>query len=359
MQLRHKIAQMLIIGFSGCEIDENSQVVQWLKKDGLGGVLLFDLDLPSRTYGKNIKNKQQIIQLNQALNHYAITNAKDDTALPLLIAIDYEGGVVDRLASVPDHIKTMTAVEQAALSDDALSIEAKKMAETLKQLGFNLNFAPVVDLDLNQQEGIIGKLGRSFSSSSAAVIRAAQLFIQAFNQQGIACAYKHFPGHGSAIGDTHEGFVDVTEYFQIDELKPYETLLQDVTQPNMVMTAHVVNRQLDPSGLPATLSHTILTDLLRKKLGFNGVVISDDLQMQAITHHYSLDEALCLTINAGADMIIFGNQWGEHEATDIIDRIEYAVQSGAIPLMRIDEAYQRIMMLKQRLISLFQKNLAK
>ena len=113
-----------------------------------------------------------------------------------------------------------------------------------------------------------------------------------FSRYGIACFYKHFPGHGSAVGDTHEGFVDVTDTFQSDELIPYYHLLQDVYKPVMVMTAHVVNRQLDSQGLPATLSHEILTGLLRNTMGYDGVIISDDLQMQAISNHYSLEESL-------------------------------------------------------------------
>ena len=221
------------------------------------------------------------------------------------------------------------------------------MASTLHELGFNLNFAPVVDLNLNEEQGIIGKLHRSYSADPKHVIRAAAQFVKAFNEYGISCAYKHFPGHGSAIGDTHLGFVDVTDHYQPSELLPYAALLNDtLLPPAMVMTAHVINRQLDASGMPATLSYPIITDLLRREIGFKGVIISDDLQMQAISDHYTLEESLRLTINAGADMVIFGNQLGRHTATEIIDCIEHLVQSGAINLSRIEEAYQRILYLK-------------
>ena len=128
------------------------------------------------------------------------------------------------------------------------------MALTLKSLGFNLNFAPVVDLDLNDQQGIIGALKRSFSSNPEVVIRVAQQFVETFNRYGIMCAYKHFPGHGSAVGDTHAGFVDVTDTYQSCELIPYQGLVQDAYKPAMIMTAHVINKQLDSQGLPATLS---------------------------------------------------------------------------------------------------------
>lgn len=338
---------MLIMGFSGCDIDVQSPVAQWLEKDGLGGVLLFDLDWRTQTPGKNLKTKAQIKRLTQQLNHYATLQPEIDLKLPLFIALDYEGGAVDRLAKIDGCMTTMTAFDQALLSDDDLYKEAEKMAITLKELGFNLNFAPVVDLSLDDKHGIIGKLKRSFSSRPNEVIRAAQQFVKAFIHHGITCAYKHFPGHGSALGDTHHGFVDVTDQYQPSELLPYSALLKDKSLPAMVMTAHVINRQLDKTGLPATLSYPILTRLLRREIGFDGVIVSDDLQMQAISNHYPLDEVLCMTINAGADMLIFGNQLGYHSATEVIDEIEQLVHDDAIEEIRIEQAYQRILRLKQ------------
>lgn len=343
MLLRNKIAQMLIMGFSGYDVNENSPVAAWLR-EGLGGVLLFDYDLPAQSHGKNLRDIAQIKQLNHDLNQQSMLA---ENALPLFIAIDYEGGAVNRLSKVEGCMPTMNPCDQAMLSDEALRKEAQAMASTLNQLGFNLNFAPVVDLNLNEEQGIIGKLGRSFSANPEVVTRVTKTFVSAFNKQGIACAYKHFPGHGSAVGDTHEGFVDVTDSYHDSELEPYAALCSEPGASVMVMTAHVINRQLDPSGLPATLSHPILTELLREKLGFNGVIISDDLQMQAISDHYSIDDALRLTINAGADMVIFGNQLGTITATDVVDRIEQLVTSGAIPRSRIDSAYQRIVHLKR------------
>jgi beta-N-acetylhexosaminidase len=347
MSLRRKIGQMLIMGFSGCELDETSPVVSWLQGDGLGGVLLFDFDFTKKSYGKNLKTQDQIKHLTQQLNRYAATSNSEGTQ-PLFIAIDYEGGAVDRLSKIAGCMTTMKPCEQALLSENSLQQEAKRMAETLHSLGFNLNFSPVVDLNLNQQQGIIGRLGRSFSADPKEVIRVSKQIVSVFHQYGITCAYKHFPGHGSAKGDTHEGFVDVTDHYQPIELVPYTGLLNDETlPPAMVMTAHVINRQLDASGLPATLSYLIITQLLRREMGFDGLVISDDLQMQAISDHYSLEDALQLTINAGADMVIFGNQLGHHTAPELIDCIEQLVKSGKIPMARIEEAYQRIVKLKQ------------
>lgn len=337
---------MLIMGFSGCEIHQHSPVVKWLQEDGLGGVLLFDVDCETQSHGKNLKSREQIIELTTQLIHYASFPNDVKRGLPLFIAIDYEGGAVDRLSNIPGCMKTMKAKDQGLLPDEALHIEAEKMAVTLKELGFNLNFAPVVDLNLNTQQGIIGKLGRSFSVQPTDVIRVAKQFVTAFSQYGITCAYKHFPGHGSASGDSHQGFVDVTEQYELDELIPYRALLNDTTLPVMVMTAHVINRRLDERGIPATLSYSILTELLRHEMGFEGVIVSDDLQMQAISDHYSLDEALCLTINAGADMLIIANQLGNITATEVVDKIEQLLHCGAIEAARIEQAYQRIARLK-------------
>ena len=337
---------MLIIGFSGHELKDDSPVVTWLHQDGLGGVLLFDVDLQAKTQGKNLQNTLQIKQLNHDLQQHSVMAGN---SFPLLIAVDYEGGAVDRLAKISGCITTMKACDQADLTEEAFQVEVGEMASTLKELGFNLNFAPVVDLDLNDKQGIIGTLGRSFSEDPGVVARVAQAFVDVFRQQGILCAYKHFPGHGSALGDTHLGFVDVTDSYQERELEPYVKLLDNMEWPVMVMTAHVVNRMLDKTGLPATLSYPILTELLRHQLGFDGVIVSDDLQMQAISHHYTIDEALTLTINAGADMLIFGNQWDTITATEVIDRIEQLVLSGVILRARIDEAYQRICYLKEAL----------
>lgn len=340
---------MLIMGFSGSEINEHSPVAHWLANDGLGGVLLFDKDLETGLYGKNLKNQSQIKHLIGQLNHYATLGSSDNNDLPLLTAIDYEGGAVDRLTKVAGCMSTLTAFELAGLPDDSLEEEFRQMAATLKSLGFNLNFAPVVDLNLNDQQGIIGKLKRSFSADPDVVIRIARQFVDVFSRYGIACAYKHFPGHGSALGDTHEGFVDITDTFKSDELIPYQRLLKDVHKPTMVMTAHVINKHLDNTGLPATLSHEILTGILREAMGYDGVIISDDLQMQAISDHYSLQDSLCLTINAGADMVIFGNQLGKITAPEVIDCIEQLVFNNKIDPQRIDEAYRRIVRLKQQI----------
>lgn len=337
--LRQKIGQLLIIGFDGTYLDLDHPVRSWLTTENLGGVLLFDVDLATQRQGKNLVSKRQILELAKQLN-----SCQSVDNLPLFIAIDYEGGAVNRLKKIDGCMPTLTAEMVAGLPKDELNHYSQQMANTLSELGFNLNFSPVVDLNLSLDEGIIGKLGRSFSADPEHVSSIAKQFVHAFAEQGIASCYKHFPGHGSAVNDSHYGFVDVTDTFCEKELAPYYALSSD---HSMVMTAHVINRQLDPSGLPATLSHKMLTELLRDKIGFDGVIISDDLQMNAISHHFPMKEALMLTFNAGADMVIFGNQLGTISAPEVIDIIEQLVEEQKISKARIEEAYQRVVRLKK------------
>ncbi|WP_058535925.1 glycoside hydrolase family 3 protein [Legionella saoudiensis] len=349
--LRNKIGQMLIMGFAGSEVHDRSPVAEWLSQDGLGGVILFDRDVATGDYGKNLKDPLQIKQLIHQLNHYSAQHYdEDNNRMPLFTAIDYEGGAIDQLTHIEDCMTTMPALSMAHLTEEALEAELSQMAETLSSLGFNLNFAPVVDLHMHDERGIIGAMQRSFSDNPEVVIRLARQFVRIFRRYGVVSCYKHFPGHGSAVGDSHEGFVDVTETFSNAELAPYYELVRDVEQSAMIMTAHVINKNLDAQGLPATLSYSILTELLRNEMGYDGVIISDDLQMQAITDHYSLDEALHLTINAGSDMIIFSNQWDTITAPEVIERIEHLVLTEKIDSHRIEEAYRRIIRLKQSLI---------
>jgi len=349
MNLRNQIGQMLVMGFSGGDITDRSPVFQWIQNDNIGGVILFDYDCHLDTFGKNIFDKSQTYNLIKQLKSAAKTGPLSEEQLPLLTSIDYEGGAVDRLSHIDDMIGTIPALDQAKLSEDEFVEEIRNMASQVKELGLNLNFAPIVDLNLATDAGVIGRFKRSFSDNPQTVWHLCSLFVDIFNQHGIACSYKHFPGHGSASGDTHEGFVDVSETFQTRELEPYPILLKNNTKTVMVMTAHVVNKKLDPSGLPATMSYKILTQLLREQMGYDGVVISDDLQMHAISKYYSIEEALLFTINAGSDMLIFANQLGDHSAGELIDIIEQLVLADKIKKERINEAYTRIVRFKKQL----------
>ncbi|WP_115707202.1 glycoside hydrolase family 3 protein [Legionella sainthelensi] len=353
ISLRDKIGQMLLIGFEGKEINSQSPIVKTIEKDNIGGVILFDYNYHSKNFDKNIESPQQVQQLNSNLQYFTQkANLKyHRPQLPLLISVDYEGGKVNRLGEQYGFPPILSAAEIGKKPPNEAEFTAETMSQTLKNTGFNLNFAPELDVNVNPDNPIIGKKERSFSSDPKQVIRYASIYTQHFLNQKIQCAYKHFPGHGSSTKDSHLGFVDVTDTWQAYELEPFQQLLSSSASCGMIMTAHLVNRQLDPSGLPATLSHKILTDLLRKQFHFKGVIITDDMQMKAISDNYGLEQALVLAINAGADMLIFGNNLPapSQEPTQVIDLIEAKVNSGEISQERINEAYKHIVALKQSL----------
>ncbi len=217
------------------------------------------------------------------------------------------------------------------------------------RVGINVNLAPVVDVNVNPENPVIGGLKRSFSSETDIVARHAREVILAHRKQGVLTALKHFPGHGSSTEDSHLGFTDVTRTWSCSELKPYRDLFKS-PGADMVMTAHVFNARLDPEW-PATLSSRVLNGLLRKGLGFDGVIISDDMQMKAITDKHDLETALKKTILAGTDIIIFGNNlvYEEDVARKAGDIILDLVRRDKIPAARIKEAYQRIMSLKEQI----------
>ncbi len=351
--LKEKIGQMIIIGFEGLSIKPNDPIVKAILSQQIGGVILFDYDFNTQTFNRNIQTPEQLRRLTCDLQTYAKKAAKrkGNALYPLFISVDYEGGVRGtRLQKRHGFARTLSAAELGKLSKASVRRYANQMADTLSKSGINLNFAPVLDVNVNPSSPAIGKVKRSFSADPEVVVQYAEIFSKAYQDRGIICAYKHFPGHGSAAGDTHEGFVDVTKTWKSLELKPYEMLLKQPFACPMVMVAHVVHSKLDKQGLPASLSSSVIQGLLRKTLNFNGVVVTDDLQMKAIINHYGLVEALRLTVNAGADILVFGNQLTStpQDPKKIVDLLYAEVKAGEIPESRIQEAYDRIIKLKKR-----------
>ncbi|HAT9214601.1 TPA: glycoside hydrolase family 3 protein [Legionella pneumophila subsp. pneumophila] len=351
VSLRDKIGQMLILGFQGKVVDEKSPIAQAIEKNNIGGVILFDFNQQSQTFDKNIESPEQVNRLNsqlQILTQKANRKYHRDN-LPLLISVDYEGGNVNRLHPRYGFPEMPSAKDVGSMSLERADASAELMANTLKSTGFNLNFFPELDVNINPDNPIIGKKDRSFSSIPEVVTQYAQLYTEQFIKHQIHCSYKHFPGHGSSLSDSHLGFVDISDTWSEQELIPFLQLLSQPNHCDMVMIAHIVNRKLDMTGLPASLSYQIINGLLRRDLKFDGVVITDDMQMKAITNYYGLETAVTLSINAGADMLIFGNQLVEkfQDSTEIIDMIEQKVRSGEISEQRINEAYQRIVKMKR------------
>jgi len=337
-----KVGQMIMVGFRGLSVTDGQPIARDIRQRRIGGVILFDYDVPSRTYGRNIVSPGQLRALTASLQQRA--------GIPLFVAVDQEGGKISRLKEKNGFPPTLSQKRLGALDDlNKTARQAEVTSKTLAGLGINLNFVPVVDLDLNPENPIIGKLERSFSRSPATVTRHALAVIDAHRRNGVLTAPKHFPGHGSAAGDTHEGFVDVTDRWTAVELEPFRSLIRQ-DKADMVMTAHVFNGKLDPVW-PATLSRKTLTDLLRQEMGYTGVVISDDMQMRAIAARYGLETAIRQAILAGADILLFANNsvYEEDIAARVASTIRTLVEKGEIPRERIDASYGRIMKLKERL----------
>jgi beta-N-acetylhexosaminidase len=261
---------------------------------------------------------------------------------------------VNRLKDKYGFPKSITAQASGkAKSLDSVRFNAESIASNLSGLGFNVNFAPCVDVAVNPTNPVIVKSGRSFSANPDSVTMLAKEYIIPHRKYGVITVLKHFPGHGSSQDDTHFGVADVTRTWTADELKPYKELLQ-AGYVDEVMSAHIVNKNLDPRVYPGTLSNRILDSLLRKVIGYDGVVFSDDMQMHAISKQYGFEESIRLAINAGIDILCFSNniQNTEQRNVDIVHGIiRKMVLSGEIKPERIDQSYHRIMRLKSRLNS--------
>ncbi|MFZ5797097.1 MAG: beta-N-acetylhexosaminidase [Desulfobulbus sp.] len=336
-----ELGQLFLMGFAGTEVDSAHHVVEDISRHGLGGVILFDRDLHGAR--RNIESPGQLRKLTATLQAHART--------PLFIAVDQEGGRVCRLKEEDGFPPTVPAKLLGDRDDpEETGRHAEQMAAMLAECGINMNMAPVVDLDLNPANPIIGRFQRSFGSEAGPVVRHASAVIAAHHRHNIACCLKHFPGHGSAAADSHQGFVDTTEPWQAVELEPYRQLF-DTGFADSVMTAHVVNRRLDPTGLPATLSPLVLEGLLRERLGFAGVIMSDDLQMRAISDQWSYAEAVQKSLLAGVDLIIVCNvlAWEENAVAGGIRAVEDLLAAGRISEQRLRDSLRRIAILKQKI----------
>lgn len=344
LSLKEKIAQMFLIGFHGNVCEKDSRISDLVKNVKPGGVVLFDKDMVYNKPVHNIKSPEQLQLLTKQL--------QEISEIPLLIGVDQEGGLINRLKPEYGFPETQSHQKLGAIDDlDITRKEGELISSVLKQNGININFAPCVDLDLNEQSSIISKRERAFGSTSSQVNKHSKAYILGHQENNILTACKHFPGHGSAAGDTHAGFVDVTETWQKDELEPYKELIKDDLCP-VIMTSHIFNGNID-NEYPATLSKKTIAGLLRNELGFEGVVISDDMQMRAISDHYTLQESLSLGLEADIDIFCFGNNLLKEQIdlSEAVNTIAELVENGAITEERINKSVERILALKKNFLN--------
>jgi len=340
--LEQMIGQMLIVGFRGTGVSSTSKIIRDINEYNIGGVILFDYDVPSKSFPRNILSPHQLTGL--------IEDLKKFTRGDLIIAVDAEGGYVNRLKEEYGFIEIMSAQEMGEGSLEDTYLEASRLGEELGSIGINLNLAPVVDVNTNKDNPVIGKIERSFSDDPQKVYGHAAAFIDAMHKYDVITAIKHFPGHGSSTGDSHLGLTDITRTYNEEvELLPYKKLIED-GRLDIIMTAHIMNADIDPES-PATLSPIFLDDILRGELNYNGVIISDDMQMGAITSQFGFEDAIIKALNAGCDLLIFSNNSSEYDcdiAQKAAEAIKKAVNEGKIAPDKITDSYNRIKELKEK-----------
>ena len=328
--LREKIAQMFVVGVGAQELTGEERMA--MEHYSFGGFILF---------GHNCCDPAQILSLTRALW---------DTrkGLPPFIAIDQEGGRVHRLPKPFTHFPPAAHIGKTGNAKLAYRA-ARATAEELAAVGINLDFAPVLDVNSNPKNPVIGD--RSFASDPQKVIAFGGQWIQGLRDGGIIPCGKHFPGHGDTDKDSHLDLPRVDR--SLDELRkvelpPFVNVCKNGIES--LMTAHVIYRALDPK-LPGTLSHNIVTGLLREELNFHGVVFGDDMKMKAISDHYGEEEAVALCVRAGIDVMLFCHELPR--AIHAFDFLCSEFEKDATVRSQVENSYNRIAKLKRGFLKKF------
>ncbi len=329
---------MIMTGFRGTSVPDS--FLEAVRKGRVGGVILFDRDLASAS-SRNITSPAQLKRLTATLQAQA--------PRPLFIAVDQEGGQVRRLKPAQGFRNLPSAQEMSSLPKGEIFRLGWMAGQEMSRAGINVDIAPVVDVRKSGQSPGLGDLGRLFGSNAAAVSRLALAFAAGLENGGVIPVLKHFPGLGSASLDSHLVLPDISKTWQSSELFPYSEAFRQGWK-GMVLVAHVYHSGMDAE-LPASLSPKVIQGLLRERLGWQGVVISDDLQMGAVTHGRSLEEIVRLAVDAGNDILLFGNNLAYDPALHekVFDILTRLVQRGVLSTQRLERSWQRIQALKARL----------
>lgn len=340
--LDQKIGQLMIAGFRENEISKASDISKYIRDYNISGVILYDEDMEKGgSFSRNINSPNQLKNLSKS-----IQNNADN---PIFISIDQEGGKVSRLKEEYGFPSFPSWQEIGKLDDIS---ETKKLAESLANhldyCGINLNYAPVLDLNYGEKT-YIGNAHRALSKNPEKIIEHSSILIKTLKKKNIFSCVKHFPGQGSGLGDTHQGIDDISNTWSKQELIPYETMINSGIL-DMVMISHVFHRLYD-SKLPASLSKNIATELLRKKLHFEGVIICDDPSMKAISNNYSLEDTFTYMINAGIDIFCLGNnlEFDPDYVPKCVQAIKEGINKKKISIEKIEQSILRINKLKNKL----------
>ena len=338
LTVEQKVGQLLVAGVSGLEPGEDG--AQAVRDYQVGGVILF---------GRNVESAEQLAELNNGLK------ALNGDYIPLFLAVDQEGGRVDRMPAEVENLPP--ALEFGSIPDTDSRLDTcfelgRTLAAQCAAFGFNLDFAPDMDVWSNPDNTVIGD--RAFGTDAGTVTGAANMAALGLLSQGVIPVAKHFPGHGDTAVDSHYGLpvVDKTlEELETLELRPFRQAIDttcvygtygDAAIP-AVMVAHILMTQLDPDW-PASLSHKVVTGLLREELGFDGVVCTDDLTMGALAQTWGVGEAAVLAVEAGCDLLLVCHELDNLTAAR--NALLEAVDSGRISMERLDQSVYRILSLK-------------
>lgn len=327
MTTEEKVGQLFMVGLEGTELDGDTAA--FLKEHRIGGVILF---------GRNTQTPEQVSALTDGLQGLK----SGPGGVGMLIGADQEGGRVNRLPG--ENGKFPSAREQAADNNpDKVKEVAAQMALQLKEMGINLNFAPVMDIKSNPKNPVIGD--RAFGDTPGVVTRMGMAFMKGTLEQGVISVAKHFPGHGDTGVDSHTDLPVITH--SMDRLEDFELVPFGEAIKNglpAIMSAHILLPEIDKD-YPATLSDSVINGILRERMGFDGVVVSDDLDMGAITGLYSPGEAAVRAIYAGVDMLLIGHS--REGMLEAFDAVVTAVVEGDIAADVIDKAVKRVLSLKE------------
>lgn len=328
LELKQKVGQLFMVGFDALE--PNEQIERLIREQRIGGVILFR---------RNVHTPAQLARLSRRLQEI---NAEVSDQ-PLLIAIDQEGGMVMRIEQGVTPIPAAMAFQAACSVDDCEALSYINGNE-LRQMGINMNLAPVLDVNNNRLNPVIGV--RAYGEDAATVSRFGLAAVRGLRRAGIVATAKHFPGHGDTSTDTHYDMASVAhgrERLDAVELAPFKAAIAEGV--DAIMTAHVMFPAIEPDPtVPATLSRAVLTDLLRTEMGFKGVVISDCLEMAAISQGIGVARGAVETVKAGTDIVLVSHMIERQLAA--IEAVTQAVETGEISMARLDEAVARVHRLK-------------
>ena len=320
MSKTEKLGQMVMIGIQGTDVTEDSLFM--LHQYHIGGIILFD---------RNMRSKAQVANLNKKLQDQC--NEK----VPLFIAIDEEGGIVSRMKDDLIPPPSQRSIANSGNSSEAYK-SAYNIAIELKNMGFNVNFAPVAD---------VGNGERNFSNDAATVTEFVKAAVEGYKHAGMICSLKHFPGIGRGEQDTHIDSVVVHDDFETiynSDLLPFKSVIGNGELDNyMVMVSHVTYPAF-AGDKPASMSSTIMKDILRKELGYQGIIITDDLEMGAVSNYYGFRRVGVEAVKAGADIVLVCHEY-QHEADVYLGLLE-ALEAGEITQEEVDDSVRRILKYK-------------